>query len=90
MSEVRMPEVGDPVVYHDPVGTPFNAVVICVWSAVMINLVTVEDDPTRSDSYGRQIRRITSCQHKSITTVHGNYWRWDNEEPNPIVQPVSV
>jgi len=89
MSDERMPETGDAIVYHDSVGTPFNAVVICVWSVKLLNLVTIEDDPSRSDSYGRQIRRITSCSHKSVMAVHGNYWRWADEDPNPIVQPIG-
>lgn len=87
--EIHKPEVGDVIVYHDPVGTPFNALVICTWSSLCLNLVTIEDDPARDDSYGRQIRRITSCNHKSVMPVHGNYWRWPREEPSPIVEPTA-
>lgn len=86
MNEVQ---VGDVVVYHDPVARPFNALVIAVWTATCINLITIEGDTDRTDTYGRQTRRITSCSHKSVMSVHGNYWRRPDEEPNPIVEPLA-
>ncbi len=39
-----------------------------------INLVFVEKDENKTDSYGRQIARNTSVQHQSMTQAHGMYW----------------
>lgn len=39
-----------------------------------INLVFVTADESKTDPYGRQIARETSCQHRSQTTAHGFYW----------------
>lgn len=39
-----------------------------------INLVYVVSDESKTDSYGRQIERKTSVQHRSQTTAHGFYW----------------
>lgn len=80
-------KVGDCVNYVDPVGQPSNALVTAVWSPTCINVVVVSDDTKESDSYGRQIKRFTSLSHKDQTPVHGNYWKFPNEELNPIVQP---
>lgn len=80
-------KVGDPVIYHDPVGKPSNALITAVWSDNCVNVVLVSDDENRTDSFGRQIERKTSLSHKSVMPVHGNYFRDQNEEPNPIVQP---
>lgn len=87
MSEHKAPIVGDVVVFHDPLGRPFNSIVIAVWSPTCINVVTIEEKGTRTDSYGRQIRRPTSIQHISLSPVHGYNWRWPEETPNPIVHP---
>jgi hypothetical protein len=85
-NEERKVNVGETVIYHDPVGTPFNALVTAVWTPTCINVVIVSDDESRTDSYGRQIERRTSLQHKSLVPVHGNYFRFQDEEPNPVVQ----
>ena len=87
MSDPNTVKIGDNVVYHDPGGRPHNAVVNAVWSPPMVNLVFVSSDDSRTDAYGRQIERATSCYHKSQTKVHGSYWRYPEEEPNPVVKP---
>lgn len=84
---MKKPEVGQPVVWHDERGVAHDALVIAVWSEDCINLVTVQKDGTMKDEYGRQIRRVTSQQHKSVVNVHGHYWRFPEEEPNPLVAP---
>lgn len=92
-SEFKTPAIGDVVIYHDPKGQPFNAIVTCVWTgspAPLLNVVYVSGDDTRQDSYGRQIERSTSTMHKSQSMVHGAYWRWPEEEPNPRVAPAAV
>lgn len=90
MLESKEPKVGDAVIYVDSSGNDFNAIVITVWQNKMINCVTIEDDETRTDSYGRQIRRPTSIAHISNSPVHGMHWRWAEEEKAPIAQPIAT
>lgn len=85
-----MPAVGDAVVYHDTLGNAHNALVTAVWGTMCINLVCVSDNVNAGDQYGRQIERYPSTSHKSVMPTHGNYWRWAEEEPNPVVAPTSV
>lgn len=40
------------------------------------NLVLVDPDPEKQDSYGRQIRRETSLVHLSNNPGKGNCWCW--------------
>lgn len=97
MSERRQPRVGDSVIYHDPRGNPQNALITCVWGPYMINIVTVADDETKKDDYGRQIERKTSIpmigypfgqpNHESL--AHDNYCRFPEEEPVPFKAPVQ-
>ena len=89
MKDPKEIQVGDAVVFHDPSGVPHAAVITAVWSPPMVNLVFVSSDPARTDCYGRQIERATSLYHKSQTQVHGVYWRYAEEEPNPVVQPTQ-
>lgn len=90
MTDERKVEVGSVVVWHDSTGNPHNAVVTAVWSQVCINLVFVSSDESKQDSYGRQIERATSCGYKNQFQVHGFYWRWPDDEPNPYKPPQSV
>lgn len=76
-----MIQIGDAVVYVDPVAVPHNALVTQVWSQECLNVVFVSGDTARGDSYGRQIERSTSLMHQSIVPVHGNYWRLPTETP---------
>jgi hypothetical protein len=82
-------EVGDSVIWHDAQGAAYNSVVTAVWSEKCINVVFVSKDSSKQDSYGRQIERATSCQHKSLVHVHGFYWRFHEEEPNGYVAPLE-
>jgi len=81
--------VGDVVVWHDSVGTPHKALITAVWSKTCINVVFVSTDENKQDSFGRQIERATSCQYKTLSPVHGFYWRFEDEEPNPYVAPLE-
>ena len=54
-----------------------------------VNLLWVSSDPKRQDSYGRQTERESSVVHATSSGVHGAYWRFDDEEPNPVVQSVT-
>lgn len=90
---MRKAAIGDPVVYHDPVGKPHNALLTTIWSSdehPLVNLVYVSSDATRQNGYGRQIERQTSCNHASKMPVHGNYWRFPEEEPNGYTPPAAV
>jgi hypothetical protein len=87
MKPAELVKVGDAVVFYDPVGRAHAAIVTAVWNPPMVNLVFVSHDEARTDVYGRQIERATSLYHKSQTTVHGQYWAYAEEAPNPIVQP---
>lgn len=90
MDAVKELKVGDPVIYHNPVGRAANALVTAIWGVTCLNIVLVSLDETKKDSYGRQIEHVSSCLHKEVLNgVHGNYWRLPNEEPNPIAKPVS-
>lgn len=79
--EQRMPKVGEPVVYVDPVGQAHPALVTQPWGPTCINLVTISRDSNKQDTYGRQIERFTSMPHQSQMPVHGNYWRFADETP---------
>jgi hypothetical protein len=87
--EPRVPQIGDPVVWHDSTGVPHNALVTAVWGPTCINVVVVSSDKNKGDDYGRQIERNTSSLHKSVNQVHGFYWRFPDEEPNPYVPPIA-
>lgn len=84
MKEVH---VGDHVIWVDPVARQYNAIVTAVWSQTCINVVIVSGDPAKDDTYGRQIERHTSQQHKDVMKVHGFYWMFPGEEPTPVGKP---
>jgi hypothetical protein len=85
--------VGAHVVYVDPVAGQHEALITAVWGdpkdCPLVNLVYVEPDNTRQDSYGRQISRATSLCHLSKSNVHGQYYMMSDETPNPIVKPTE-
>ncbi len=56
----------------------------------LVNLVHISGDKERQDSCGRQTEIVTSLQHRGQSTVHGFYWRFDWEEPNPYRAPTDV
>jgi len=87
MKEVH---VGDTVVWHESDGKALKALVTAVWGPTCINLVVVSGDETKKDDYGRQIERRTSCSYKDQNRVHGFYWRFEEDEPNPYVPPAQV
>ncbi len=45
------------------------------WRPPSINVVYVESDASKTDSYGRQIARATSVPHESVQPAHGLKWR---------------
>lgn len=86
---VKDVHVGDTVIWHDSTGGAHKALVTAVWSPNCINVVFVSDDIARQDTYGRQIERATSCNHKLQMNVHGFYWRFEDEEPNGYTEPLE-
>jgi hypothetical protein len=66
------PQLGHAVIYHDPVGTPHDALVTAVWSPTYINVVFVSGDDTKQDPYGRQIERSTST--RLVKSAYRRLW----------------
>lgn len=87
--KMNVPKVGQVVKWHDSVGKEFDALVTAVWTPTCINVVIVSGNEAETDPYGRQIQRHTSQTHKSQQPVHGYYWRYTDEEPNPVVKPLA-
>ena len=83
-------EVGTPVVFCDSTGNDHNALITANWGHGCVNLLHVSSDKEKQDSYGRQIERVTSLNHVSDSDVHGFYWRFADEEPNPYKPPKKV
>lgn len=90
MAETRTPKVGEAIKWHDPQGIEHDALVTAVWSPTCINVVVVSKDESKGDQYGRQIERHTSQTHASSNRVHGYYWRFEDEAPNPYVAPLEA
>lgn len=85
----KKPEVGSVVSFVDAVGKSHTALVTAVWTETCVNVVFVSDNESESDTYGRQIKRQTSLVHKTLQPAHGWYWRWPEEELNPIQAPMA-
>jgi len=84
-TSVKIPEVGDHVIYIDPNSQRRNALVTNVWESFVgdapgVNCVVVHKDEARVDSFGRQMdRNPTSVVHRSTQPAHGNSWCWPDE-----------
>lgn len=74
-----MVEVGEVVTFIDEDRAEPPALVIHAFHAgesePSVNLVVVEKDPARQDSYGRQVARPTSIVHESNQPAGGFCWR---------------
>lgn len=75
--------VGMPVIYVDHYGQSHAALATAVWGpedfnpemdTTCINVVFVDGDEEKTDTWGRQIGRDSSVVHKNAQTAHGNYW----------------
>jgi hypothetical protein len=44
-----------------------------------INVLFVTDDATKTDPYGNQIERMSSCSHKKNSAAPGRYWYFSDE-----------
>lgn len=88
-------KTGDAVVFVDSESRIRPALVTHVWLGAGgsrefcgTNLVVVEDDPKREDSYGRQVRRETSVTHMAQQSAPGMYWRRTDEPGKPTERPL--
>jgi len=82
-------EVGQHVIYVDPLGIPRDALVTVWWGDVRTcgdivdesgcNVAFVEGDAAKKDANGRQVSHSTSVVHRSKQAARGNYWCWDYE-----------
>lgn len=77
--EQRTPKVGEAVVYVDPVGVKHDGLVTNQFGPTCANVLWVSGDESRTDSYGRQVERMSSCSHASVNPAWGNYWRFPDE-----------
>lgn len=72
---------GDAVIYVDSLRVEHPALLTAVWDNngqienPSVNLVYVSGDETKSDSYGRQIERVTSNVHISQNSAGANCWK---------------
>lgn len=44
-----------------------------------INVLFVSDDQSKTDQYGTQIERLSSCSHKLNSHAPGRYWYFPDE-----------
>lgn len=76
-------KIGESVVFTDSFGVEHAALLTNVFDngdeekypTPAVNLVYVTGDCEKTDTYGRQIARATSCCHRSGSTVAGMTWR---------------
>tara|TARA_R110000868_G_scaffold118613_4_gene314548 strand:- start:762 stop:1025 length:264 start_codon:yes stop_codon:yes gene_type:complete len=87
---MREPQLGEAIVYCDPTGVDYDALITAVWGTTCINLLFVSGDENRKDSYGRQVERQTSMSHVSQSQVHGFYWRFKEDKSNPYKAPLQT
>lgn len=74
------PQVGDVVIYNDHVGIEHQALITASWGSETndtpsVNLVFVEVDESKTDTWGRQVGRDSSVPHQDHQFAPGNYWR---------------
>lgn len=83
-------QIGDAVTYVDEVRVEHDALVTEIFGREVkldgsgeeiegspcscINVVWVSKDKNKTDQYGRQIKRETSCSHSSSQSA-GRYWK---------------
>ena len=80
-------QVGEQVVYFDEFGREHNALVTAVWgertetfkddelidtSEPSLNVIFISPDERRSDTYGRQVERRSSCMSVKYQAAYGN------------------
>lgn len=82
------PHVGDAVVFIDENRVARDALITAVHDDTCVNLVLVNRNRDQQDTYGRQIERETSCQHRSLLgRPVGKFWRFRDEDPSVDLGP---
>ena len=66
---------GCAVEYVDEVGVPHDALVTCVHGPNVINLVYVTKQLDKTDQYGYQLERVSSCTIEGQYAAHGRFFR---------------
>jgi len=74
----RMPVIGEFVKVVDEFGRLHDGLVTNAWNRTT-NVVYVTGDEAKTDQYGRQIERQTSCMHKLDTSAPGRFWYFSDE-----------
>lgn len=90
MTEQKKQDVGDVVIYVDPVGRQHNALVTIWWGKDCCNLIYVVDDSHKQDTYGRQTQHATSVSRKREGRPHGYYFMEVGDEPLPYTPPSAI
>lgn len=86
----RTISIGDHVKVVDETGNLHDGLVTQQWgqpgrvikdgeSPPAINVVFVTSDAAKTDPYGGQLERLSSCSHRSMTTAPGRYWYFRDE-----------
>lgn len=87
-------DFGDSIIFYDKYSKPHNALVTTAWgdreevevggkitlNEPGCNLLFVSADREKTDAYGRQIERFTSCVHVSMQGAPGYAWSWASEK----------
>jgi hypothetical protein len=76
---MRKPQYGDHVVFIDEFRKHHNALVTAPWGETCVNLLYVSADEQKTDSYGRQIERESSCVHLTCNEAKAHCWAWPDE-----------
>lgn len=70
-------QIGQSVKVVDEVGALHDGFITNVWGPgphTVANVAFCSSDEAKTDSYGRQIERLSSCGHRDAGTAHGRYW----------------
>jgi hypothetical protein len=70
--------VGEAVIFVDDVKREHFALLTAVHGAgdkPCVNLMYVSSDENKTDTYGRQVERFSSCVHISNNSAQANCWK---------------
>jgi hypothetical protein len=72
-------KIGDAVKVVDEFSVLHNGIITNVWTqpgqpSTVANVLYLSSDETKTDSYGRQVERMSSCSHRDSGSAHGRYW----------------
>jgi hypothetical protein len=90
MEDTRDVAIGDAIVYTDPHGVDHAAICTNAFGPTCINVAFVSGDPSRTDTFGRQLERQTSVAHQRAWPAHGNFWRHVGETKKETAEPSAA